>query len=321
MTDLRWPWLAVALGVVTVGLLVLWWLRVRAPRGAVLVARTSRLRALPRYRALTRRELALAVVATLGTLLVAGGAILVAARPTTTQELEPDRTARDIQLCLDVSRSMDRWNREVVAAFEQLTGELTNERIGLTIFSGAALTVLPLTDDYEYVRQALTDAEEAFRTNDYDYFVGAESADNRASQLGDGLASCLQRFDGLEERRGRAVVLASDNDPVGRPVFSPAEAAQRAARDEVVVYGLGTPNMTPDGSSTFEAAVEATGGSLTILGQGDVGEVVEGIQRLERTRIAERPEVVTVDDPEPALSVVVVGVVLLLGAVVGGSRR
>jgi Ca-activated chloride channel homolog len=312
--DLRWPWLAIGLTLLLLVLLVRWLRRSGQPAGALPVAHTARLRALPRYRTLARQELVLATLCTIGALLLVAGAVLLAARPVRVVWAEPDRNGRDIQLCLDVSASMDKWNREVVDSFQQIVTQLSGERLGLTIFSGAAAAVFPLTDDYEFVRTKLTEAERAFRTADYDYFVGAETVVRRASQAGDGLVSCVQRL-GQDNARGRAVVLASDNDPLGRAVFTLHEAAEHAVRQDVVVYGIGTPDLEdePTRAAEFAAAVELTGGRLSILQQdSEATAVVEGIQRLERARLKPVPTGTTVDDPEAPFWLASAGLVVLL---------
>ena len=325
LIELRWSWLPVpALALVGL-LLVVASLRRRGPAGALLVAHTARLRALPRYKALVRRELLAGVVLTLGATVLVLGAVLLAARPVRVEVTEPDPGARDIELCLDVSASMDKWNLRVVDGFGRIVDDLAGERLGLTIFSGAAVTVFPLTDDYEFIRDRLDEAETAFRTADYRYFVGAETPDNRASQLGDGVVSCVQRLDQKNaDGRGRAVVVASDNMPEGRKIFTLAEAAAVSAREGVVVYGIGTPDLAedPGRAGEFRTAVESTGGSFALLDdEDDVQEVVAGIERLERARVTRTPEATVLDDPEKAFWLAVGGLLLLFtGTVLRRAR-
>lgn len=325
--DLKWTWMLGLIGAVVVTVMIVAALWSPRPSTALPVAHSERLRRLPRYRALGRRQLLLDGLRTVAALSLVMGAALLAARPVRVVLAEPDRAARDIQLCLDVSGSMDKWNRQVVEGFRQIVADLAGERMGLTIFSGAAVTVFPITDDYEFIGDRLDEAERAFRTRDFDYVTGAETPDRRASQVGDGLVSCIQRFDqrGVEEAevRGRAVVLATDNDPIGRSIFTLEEAAEEAGRNGVTVYGIGTPDLLddPDRLSGLESATESTGGSLAILGDDtSVEEVVGGIQRLDRARISTTPRGTEVDDPDTALWICSVGLVALLGATLIGRR-
>jgi Ca-activated chloride channel homolog len=314
-------------------LLLLWLRRPRRRRDSLLVAHSVRLRQLPRFRRLARRQMAVTALRTVGALVLVAGAILLAARPIRVEVIEPDRSARDIQLCLDVSPSMYPYNEQITDEFRELVDQLSGERIGLTMFNKSAVTVFPLTDDYEFIEEQLGEAEVAFREQDYQFFVGTLPLQRlsgqlvpevtSASQIGDGLASCLQRFDATAEARGRAVVLASDNDPVGRPLFPLREAVGQALRDNVVVYGMGPPDLAekPQQSQGFEAAAAATGGTLALLEEEtNVDDAVAGIERLERARLDQAPEATELDDSEVALGLACGGFVLLLGASLVGRR-
>lgn len=84
------------------------------------VARAERLRALPTFRqALNRRVLALSAVLLLG-VVAALSAGVIAARPMSSQTIQPVNTSRDIMLCLDVSGSMSEVDVEVLSVFEDL---------------------------------------------------------------------------------------------------------------------------------------------------------------------------------------------------------
>ena len=331
--ELKWPWLGALLAGVVLVLLVLWLRRPSAPRDSLLVAHSSRLRRLPRYRRLARRQTAVTALRTVGGLTLIAGAVLLASRPIRVEVTEPDRSARDIQLCLDVSPSMYDWNLQIVEEFRELVKQLSGERIGLTIFNASAVTVFPLTDDYEFMVDRLDEAEDAFRTESYQYFVGTLPLrrygdqllpdPSSASQIGDGLVSCLQRFDPTAEARGRAVVLASDNDPVGRPLFTLGEAVGQALRDNVVVYGIGPPDLAqkPEDVSGFEDATAATGGTLALLQEEtNVDDAVSGIQRLERSRLDQAPRATELDDPDRAFVLACAGFALLVAASLVGRR-
>lgn len=322
MSELRWPWLAVALAALALVLLLLWMRRPRRAASGLPVAHTERYRALPRFRALVRREQAVAALATLGAVAMVAGTVLLAARPSRPVVIEPDRNGRDIMLCLDVSASMDAWNRQVVESFRQLLASLNGERLGLTIFSGLSVSVFPLTDDYTYVREQLDVAEQAFVTGKYDFFIGAEAPGQRASQAGDGLMSCLQRFDVTRDNRGRAIVLASDNDPLGTGIFRLDEAAAEATRDDVVVYGIGTPNMKPERAAEFADAAAGTGGEMSVVeDDGGVDDLIRGIQQIERDRLRPVPTGVVVDEPAVPFGIALGGFVVLLSGAVLGRRR
>jgi len=316
-TGFRWLWLVVLLSVLVLVLLVVWTRsrRRRTPSHAAYVAHTARLRSLPRYRALVRRQVALGACLSLAALVACAGAIVLAGRVQERQTLEQSDRTRDIMLCLDASGSMVDVDAEVLREFSKIVEGLEGERVGLTIWSGAAITVFPLTDDYEFVQEQLAEAESAFGeggvySDAYAVFTAGTVIDwDVQSQLGDGLASCVQRFDRKEEERSRAVVLASDNEPIGRGIFTLPEAAQLAAEEGVVVHGIAAPMTAdrPKARREFEAAVTTTGGTFSQLGEdGSTATVVEAIGELEAKEI-DRPPLVQVLD-RPRLGTVVAGI-------------
>ncbi|TYL51416.1 hypothetical protein FXB39_09340 [Nocardioides sp. BGMRC 2183] len=318
-----WPWLMVGLALLVVALLVVWlrvWWR-RTPQDATYVAHTARLRALPRFRSLVRRQTAVGAALTLAALVACTGAILLAGRLQETQTKEQSEANRDIMLCLDASYSMAEVNAEVVAQFQEIVTELEGERIGLTIWNGNAITVFPLTDDYDFVTDQLRIAETAFASalsvgDAYlDYIEGTQVQEDVASQLGDGLVSCVQRFDREDEERARAVVLASDNDVIGEGIFTVPEAAEYAVENRAVVHGIAAPSTAERAGdeAEFRDAVEETGGTFNLVGGADSTEaVVESINDLEAKKIEKPPLVQTLERPQTGIVVTALGVGLLV---------
>ena len=321
-TGFHWPWLAAALALLVLALLVGWVLRWRRRHGATgraaYVAHAARLRALPRYRTLVRRQVVLGSCLSLAALVACSGAVVLAGRLQERQTLAQSDRTRDIMLCLDSSGSMVELDRQVLREFRAIVEGLRGERVGLTIWSGTAITIFPLTDDYQYVVDQLFEAEKAFRdgnaiSDDYAIFTAGTVVDwDIQSQLGDGLASCVQRFDRRDEERTRAIVLASDNEPVGTGIYTVPEAAKYAADEHVVVHGIAAPKTAdrPAAVREFRAAAQATGGTFSLLGDADsAGAVVRAIDTLEATPI-DRPPVVQVFD-RPQLGTTLAGVGLL----------
>ncbi len=286
----------------------------RTPSDATYVAHATRLRSLPRFRALVVRRIVVAAAASLAILIACAGAILLAARPQETQTRAQDERTRDIMLCLDVSGSMLEVDAEVVAEFREIVEGLEGERIGLTIWNGSAITVFPLTDDYEFVLDELDEAQKALETEDYEFTIGTSVNYNSLSQIGDGLVSCVQRFDRQDQDRGRAIVLASDNEPVGKGLYTIQEASAYALEHDVAVHGIAAPH-TADRSwaaREFEDAVLATGGTYAALeDESSAGAVVESINTLEAAKIEKPPLVQTLDRPRTGRIVAGVGVGLL----------
>ncbi|VXA93931.1 VWA domain-containing protein [Nocardioides sp. AX2bis] len=329
---LAWPLVLPAVLVLVVLLLAWWGLRVRRARrparpgraDPVLVAHVARLRALPRHRVLVRRRRALGALLALGALVTVAGAAVVVARPQVEQTERGEERSRDVMLCLDASASMDDDNVEVVRAVRDVVDDLEGDRVGLTLWSGAAVTVFPLTEDRAYVLDQLAVAERAFARGDESYFAGVQLPDPRASLIGDGLVSCAQRFDRPEEERARAVVLSSDNDPLGESVYDLDQAAAYAARRDVLVYAVGAPDLAGPGRTTareeLARAAEATGGLLALVGSdGGTDAVVERIDALERARVDLPPRTVRADAPGWAAVVAGAGALLVVLAWVVGA--
>lgn len=326
--DLKWPWLALLLGVLVVAALVAWsWWRGRdsASDGAMLVAHSERIRGLDRFRALARRESWLAQWQTLAVVVAAVGAILLAARPQATAVTEHSLANRDVVLCLDASTSMFDEDVQVLDAFQQIVDGLRGERVSLVIWSDAAVTVFPLTDDYAFIKSQLHEASDAFARQDIDYMAGTFLG-RRASIITDGIVSCTQRFDHPEQQRGRAVIVASDNDPQGgAPIFTWPEVSEYAREHKVRLYGIGSLDLevATDRRAQFSNAMTSTGGTFSLLGSdGSVESIVAGIERLEAAQVRQPPEVTVDERPGTAIAITGAGVLMLLGGwAVAFARR
>ncbi|MBS43915.1 MAG: hypothetical protein CMH83_12290 [Nocardioides sp.] len=317
---LRWPWVLPA-AVVLVVVLLAWWSRRGRDRGRsgdpVLLAHLDRLRRLPRYAGLVRRRVLVGAWVTAAALVTLAGVALVVARPTQVEVLPPDERSRDVMLCLDASTSMDDDNAAVVGAVRDVLDGLDGDRVGLTLWSGAAVTVVPLTGDLDYVREQLDRAQQAFEGGDERYFAGVQLSGG-SSLIGDGVVSCARRFDLPTEERSRVVLLSSDNEPRGKSVYDLTAAAAFATERDVVVHAIGAPELGEgsaeerDRLGTLSTAVEATGGVVAVAGQdGSVDQIVARIDALEQQRVEEDPEPVRRDDPVPGALLAAAGVVLL----------
>jgi len=329
--DLKWPWLLLVVPA-ALAVLVLWWSRRGRRRhtseegGVVLVAHAARVRALPRFRTLVRRQSLLGAYRCVAVLVVLGGALVVAARPQSTQTLQPENATRDVMLCLDASGSMADYNVEVVRQMQTIAASLAGERIGLTIFNGSSVRVFPLTDDAGFVLDRLDEAEKAFRSGDYEYTAGTDAGPG-LSLLSDGLVTCAQGFDRAQEDRGRAIIVSSDNDPIGTSVFTLAEAGEYAARRGIAVHVVASP-QTGEGRprTAFEQVATRTGGTFAVLDEdGSSADIVGRIEQLEEKKVEEPPQVLVREEPRTGTVVAGVGLVLLalgwVAELVLGRRR
>lgn len=339
---LVWPWLAAALGTVVLGVALLAWvLRRRRSSGQVRwVAHTDHLDAVPEVRRALRahrvREVAGAVVLVVA--VVAGTAM--AARPVTAEEHVERLGTRDIVLCLDVSGSMVPFDSEIVDTFRRLVDGFSGERIALSIFDSTTRTVFPLTDDYTLVAEEL---EAASRALDFDiegfdpdnpltydgleelveFTAGTYGVEDQASLVGDGLAGCALLFDERETERSRSIVLATDNDVYGEPIYTLPQAVELVSSRDVALYGLygGAEELrSSPQNAEFTEAVEAAaqspagGGYWYAEDAAAVETILRDVSEAQVGALGATPEVIRTDRPQPwftMLLVAVPGLVLL----------
>jgi len=297
------PWLVpVVLGVVVAALVV--GLLLRDRRGVTPVANTDDLRRVPALRAWRVRYGALRVAVALAVAAAAVGAAVLAARPVTVEERTRELANRDIVLCLDVSGSMIEYDERVVATFERLVEGFTGERVALSVFDSTSATVFPLTDDYELVTAQLGAAREVLAGDasaeaSADLFRGTDGLEGQASLIGDGVASCALLFDQHDADRSRSVVLATDNELWGDPVYTLPDAAALAAERGVALHAL-FPDDERLGAATaaeLRIAAEGTGGTFWVVDDADaVPQMLARIQDSQLAAMQAAPERVVTDD-------------------------
>ena len=319
MMGLAWWWLTLLIILAVLAVAGLgWWLagRDKAAKDAVLVAHTRRLTRLPAYRAaLARQQFRLLGVGAIIGLTVIPLAV-AAGRPGTTETIDPQKSNRDIMLCLDVSGSMYRTDKAVLEDFAEIVKNFRGERIGLVLWNNQAVTAFPLTDDYELVEEQLTGYAEGFSIfsgGEYDPTSGTFNERIPASSLaGDGLASCVNNFDHVGQERPRALILGTDNDVRGEGIYTLEESAALAKERKIRIYGL---NPMPYGSNhqNLSSATEETGGRTWGLDQaGATEEVTKNIEKLEAARLPDvAPVHVRTDLPTVWMSFGLLGLIVL----------
>ncbi len=264
------------------------------------IARAERLRTLPTFRqALTRRILALSAILLIGVVATLSAGV-VAARPMSSQTIQPVNTSRDIMLCLDVSGSMSEVDVEVLTVFEELLEDFEGERIGLTIFNSSPVQIFPLTDDYDFIRGHLQSIRESFLFEEPvpEHWVGTLNG-NGASLIGDGLAACAMAFDHPDDERSRSIIFATDNEINGASIVALPEAAAYAKSIGVRVFALNpVQGKDADVSAELSDAAETTGGAAYGLRDTTtVADIVAQVQEQEATELKGQAQVVWTDDP------------------------
>ncbi|NQV32529.1 MAG: VWA domain-containing protein, partial [Phycisphaeraceae bacterium] len=141
------------------------------------------------------------------------------------------RQGRDIVVLLDTSRSMlaedirpNRLERSK-QAIQDLLEQLQGDRIGIVTFAGNATVKCPLTQDYAFVRMALTD-------------ISTESTTRGGTLIGDAIRKAtIDVFDN-QSREFKDIILITDGDD--HESF-PEQAAEKAAEQgiRIIAVGLG----------------------------------------------------------------------------------
>ena len=268
-----------------------------APRQKLPIANTSRLRAFPLYiQQVKRYKRLLAVVLGLHALLLVM-MIILTGRPSSVAVVSPEVKNRDIVLCLDVSRSMYEYDVEIIKTYRTLARKFDGERLGLVLFDRSPAVIFPLTDDASLIDSKLALIEKALTppgTLEYfDILSGTVVSNGQGSSLiGDGLASCIGRFDKLDSKRSRSIILGTDNQLAGTPIISLPEAAELAKQKDIRVYGI-YPN------SNKNRETEATNGDYYALrDKNTIPNIVQKIAAQDASRFKGTPRVTRTDQPQ-----------------------
>ena len=320
--------------------------RARPQTKAVRAAHLRRIETLPEYQKLTKQyQRWLWVLAICLALAMTAGAVL-SARPASQTLVTPAEKNRDIMLCLDVSGSMREQDLRLIETFELLAKEFDGQRIGLDVFNGVGAQVFPVTDDYELVRDRLAFVKNTLlaQRDGTPEKAGSESAgllysvlpgddDAPSSNVGLGLAGCIQHMGETEVQRSRSIILATDNELGGEresAVISTSQAMAMAASNEIRVYTI-DPGVydelrethDPDSEDNYKgehallrASSVATGGSYYRADSLDVvPDIINRISAQEETLFTGDAQLALTDATQIgyiALVILVIGIQIVL---------
>lgn len=163
-------------------------------------------------------------------LLAIAGLIVALARPQTHDHLRTSRIeGTDIILALDISGSMSARDfkpsrfaaaKEVASKF---VSQRSNDNMGLVVFAGESLSLMPLTND----RAALMNAIQQVEMGDL----------NDGTAIGDGLTSAINRI-ASGKAKSKSIILLTDGTNNAGDV-PPSTAAQIAKQKGIKVYTIG----------------------------------------------------------------------------------
>lgn len=237
---------------------------------------------------------------------------LLIARPARIDQISPEIRNRDIFLCMDTSDSVDELNVKMCGELKKVVEELDGERFGITIFNAKSVLLVPLTSDYEYIKEALDKLQSSFKKNisedvdfsnsqdmeAYYYKYDGTLGDNGSSFIGDGLASCLYNFPDLEtnDERSRIIIFTTDNELNGVPYLSLQDAAGLCTKNKVRVFAIAPENIVDEGQ--FKSSIESTGGKYYKNTQpkaydnlvADIKKIKTSAMKTYETKITDQPE-------------------------------
>ncbi|MBR3524114.1 MAG: hypothetical protein IKN87_05495 [Bacilli bacterium] len=239
--------------------------------------------------------------------------VILLSRPARIETRKINEYNRDIFICMDVSLSVNELNEELVDELKKLVKKLDGERIGISIFNTSSVTLVPLTDDYDYLNDTLDQLKTSFHAlgsngskyydenylYNYSYLMSGTLEDNQtkgSSLIGDGLASCVFSFSNLDEKnRTRAIIFTTDNDLAGTPSLTLDEAATISKKKKIVVYGISPKVVTK--KNEFKDAMLKTNGKYYNITDLKINNIVSDINKTSKTLLDTKKETKEYDIP------------------------
>lgn len=149
----------------------------------------------------------------------------------------------EVMIALDLSRSMNQTSRLSAAktTIRQLLDDLRGENVGLVLFAGTAFVQVPMSPDYQILREFLPSLDPNYMP------VGGTDYDGM-------LAAALEGFSPNEDRE-RYLIVLSDGEPT-KPALEPTIADLLRRRVHVIGIGFGT----EQGAATLQGLATRTEG-------------------------------------------------------------
>ncbi len=213
--SLKWWWLALAL-VAVFGLAALARLRFKPKKPVRFVANSKTLGILPSFKKEQQRAQLLRTIeyAALGVLVAT--LIIIAGRPQQRIQKIEQEQSRDIVMCVDVSGSMKDYAASAFTTLQNIVNKNPTDRYSVVLFQNAPYVALPLTSDVSAINTIAKKFSDDFKDSEFTAsdLLGFKSGDNDSggTDIALGLASCMRRFDAIEEPRSRHIIMLSDMD-------------------------------------------------------------------------------------------------------------
>ncbi len=302
---------------VLAGIILLVWRRKKKFKKGVIVANTKYVKKTGYFKLLNAKYHIYNILIKITCILIILLFAVITARLYKTKKHEEEFDNRDIMLCMDFSPSVKGLNKEIINTMKKTVESLKDERFGITIFNNAAITLVPLTTDYNYVLYTL-DLMEKFigisnnslyskpgttQTAQEKYLISVFytgiNALSGSSLVGDGLASCANTFNDDVDRT-KVVILSTDNMVAGTQIITIPEAAAYAKKKGIKVYPIGTKSIKdkPKYRDGLVEVANTTGGEYFDFADYSVNEINKKIQELNKNSMVKTAFVTKKDLPE-----------------------
>lgn len=218
--------------------------------------------------------------------------LLTLARPQQNLGEKPQpKQGIDILLCLDTSSSMEardlKPNRleAAKAVSEAFVKSRPDDRLGLVVYAGIALTQCPLTTDHATLELLLNRI-----------FPGLTQRDGTA--IGNAIVTCVNRLKDIPGDSKVVILLTDGRSNAGE--IEPVKAAEIAAKYNIRIYAIGVGTEVTRGflrgagidMDTLNKVANATGGKAFRATNNDgLREIYAEIDRLEKVERDEKPEI------------------------------
>lgn len=323
--ELIFPFVLYIGGIITIALCLINLKRKTKYSNGIKVANTKYIKEIPYYKNIIRKYKKLVISLKSVCIVSILMALLISSRIATIDVSTEPMYKRDIFLCLDASTSVAGLNEKIIENLKKTVKSLKEERFGVLIFNTSSVTVVPLTDDYDYILKTLDDMQKHFHAvtdensefEDYstamDFLTNGTLVGNTekgSSLVPEGLASCATSFPNIEEKRTRVIILTTDNWVEGNPIISMKEAADFCSSENITVFAI-APNDVKD-KNNFENAIKSTGGEVYLADSDTmVSKIVDDINEKERTLVKENNQKRKIDQPHVPFTILIISIFIL----------
>ncbi len=231
---------------------------------------------------------------------------------------------RDIMLCMDVSESVTKLNRNLINSIKDTVSKLRDERIGIIAFDSMPLTIVPLTTDYKYVLSSLDQIDKALNTKynpfkeqsnsfvrDFLYagVKGNENTKRGSSLVGDGLSYCASSF--KDNNRTKIIILTTDNEVIGKELITTSEAGLYCKQNNIMVFSIGTEDINNDNKEKLKIISQETDAEYYDFKDYSTSEIVNKINSTNKNAIVKTETTYIRDFPEKIIPYILIIIPIL----------